>query len=95
MSHHYARDLEYVRALVASDAAYIGVLGPSARGDRMRAGMTPEELKRSEGRMFSPVGLDLGGDGPEAIALSIISEASAVISARDGGHLRDRKASLH
>ena len=95
MSHHYARDLEYVRALLASDAAYIGVLGPRARSERMLAAMTEDERAAAGERVFAPVGLDTGGDGPESIALSIVSEISAVMDRRPAGHLRDRNAPLH
>jgi xanthine/CO dehydrogenase XdhC/CoxF family maturation factor len=95
MSHNYARDLEYVRSLLASDAGYIGVLGPRARSERMLNEMPPDERSAAVTRIFAPVGMDIGGDGPEAIALSIIAEVSAVLGRRDGGHLRDRAAPLH
>jgi xanthine/CO dehydrogenase XdhC/CoxF family maturation factor len=39
--------------------------------------------------------MDIGGEGPDAIALAIISQVSAVTSGRAGGHLRDRRAPLH
>ena len=96
MSHHYARDLEYVRGLLASDVAYIGVLGPRARSGQMLTEMraSGDKLDRIE-RMFAPVGMDIGGDGPDAIALSVIAEVSAVIDGRAGGHLRDRRGPLH
>ncbi|HUQ48422.1 MAG TPA: XdhC family protein, partial [Gemmatimonadaceae bacterium] len=35
MSHHYARDLEYVRSLLDARVGYVGILGPRARADRM------------------------------------------------------------
>ncbi len=98
MSHHYARDLEYVEALLASDVAYIGILGPRARTERMFAELAtraPVAAKPSRCSVFGPVGLDLGGDGPDAIALAIIAEVSAVTSERTVGHLRDRDAPLH
>jgi xanthine dehydrogenase accessory factor len=38
--------------------------------------------------LYAPVGLDLGGEGPEAIALSILAEVQAVRHGRAGGHLR-------
>lgn len=96
MSHHYARDLDYVSALHESDVVYIGVLGPRARTKRMLAEMTSAgETVRGDERLFAPVGMDIGGDGPDAIALSIIAEVSAVTSRRAGGHLRDRKGPLH
>ena len=97
MSHHFARDRDYVQALLAADVAYLGVLGPRARTERMIA-----ELTTSSGtpptigdRFFAPVGMDIGGEGPDAIALAIISQVSAVASGRAGGHLRDRRAPMH
>jgi xanthine dehydrogenase accessory factor len=96
MSHHFDRDAGYLESLISASVAYIGMLGPRARTERMFG----ELGKRGSGaatdpRVFAPVGLDVGGDGPEAIALSIITEVSAVMSGRSGGHLRDRSAPLH
>ena len=97
MSHHFPRDRDYVQALVGANVAYVGVLGPRARTERVLA-----ELAAGNGapgaigdRLFAPVGLDLGGEGPDAIALAIISQVAAVTSGRGGGHLRDRRAPLH
>lgn len=97
MSHHYARDLEYVRSLVDAGVAYIGILGPQARTERMFAEIASLNAGSAPSRnsVFGPIGLDVGGDGPDAIALSVIAEVSAVTSDRNGGHLRDRSAPLH
>jgi xanthine/CO dehydrogenase XdhC/CoxF family maturation factor len=96
MSHHYARDLEYVRSLLGSRVAYIGVLGPRARAERMLADVTALGgiVERGD-RLFAPVGLDIGSEGPDAIALSIIAEVAATLHRRSGGHLRDRVGPLH
>lgn len=97
MSHHFARDRDYVQALIAADVAYLGVLGPRARTERMVAELTTGNARPPTigDRFFAPVGLDLGGEGPDAIALAIISQVSAVTNGRAGGHLRDRRAPLH
>ncbi len=95
MSHHFARDTEYVRTLLASRASYIGVLGPRARSERMLVAIGADGPRPDDPRLFAPIGLDVGGDGPEAIALSIATEASAVLDRRAAGHLRDRQAPLH
>ena len=96
MSHHFTRDTEYVQALLAANVAYIGVLGPRARTERMLTDLGATDAPVSAGNnLFAPVGMDLGGEGPEAIALSIIAEISAVIGARAGGHLRDKRGPLH
>lgn len=97
MSHNLARDRDYLYALLNSEAMYLGVLGPRARTERMLAELVAREgaLPEIDERFFSPIGLDIGGEGPDAIALSIISQISAVTSGRAGGHVRDRKAPLH
>lgn len=98
MSHSYERDLDYLDALATADVGYIGILGPRTRTDRMLTDLT------SRGRLgaaalrdsvYAPIGLDIGGDGPEAISLSIVAEISAVVSGRPGSHLRDRSAPIH
>ena len=97
MSHHFGRDTEYVRALLRSSIAYVGVLGPRARAERMLAELAARgecDAGHSD-TLFAPVGLDLGGDGPEAIALAIIAEVSAVMHGGTAQHLRHRQADLH
>lgn len=95
MSHHFARDTQYVRVLLASEAAYIGMLGPRARSERMLDAIGGDGSRPTDPRLFAPIGLDIGGDGPEAIALSVVTEVSAVLDRRAAGHLRDRNAPLH
>jgi len=41
---------------------------------------------------YSPAGLDLGGESPDEIALSIVAEIQAVMTERHAGFLRDRRA---
>ena len=97
MSHNLARDRDYLHALLNFDVTYLGVLGPRARTERMLTELIAREgsLPHIDSRFFSPAGMDIGGEGPDAIALSIISQISAVTSGRGGGHLRDRRAPLH
>ncbi len=97
MSHHFARDAAYVHALLATAVPYVGVLGPRSRTERMLAELASRgvSLDAVRSRLYAPVGLDVGGDGPAAIALAVVAEASAVLAGRDGGHLRERRAPLH
>ena len=97
MSHHFARDMEYVRALLRAGVAYVGVLGPRARTERMLAELAARGDTAPGGgdTLFGPVGLDLGGDGPEAIALAIVAEVSAVMHERTARPLRDNQVPLH
>ena len=98
MSHNFERDVVLVRHLLSSAAPFVGVLGPAHRTTRLldliaESGtvLTDEQCSR----LFGPVGLDLGSDTPEQIALSIISEIQATFSGRDGTSLRDRSGPIH
>ncbi len=97
MSHHFARDTAYVHALLRAGVCYAGVLGPRARTERMFAELAARgDATPANGEtLFGPVGLDIGGDGPAAIALAIMAEVSAVTSNRAAVHLRDRQTPLH
>ena len=90
-THSLAHDREWVRRLLASHVPYIGVLGPSARIDEMLRDLGAEE----NDRVFGPVGLDLGADGPEQIAVSVVAELLALLSRREPGHLRAKEGAIH
>jgi xanthine/CO dehydrogenase XdhC/CoxF family maturation factor len=81
MSHHLATDERYLRSLAIVDAAYIGVLGPRARRERLLQSLGTA-AGRLTGRLKGPVGLDIGADGPESIALSIVAEIQDALSTR-------------
>lgn len=71
MTHTASADLEALRALAAYAIGYVGLLGPPARRDELLAQLDEAERVRLRPRLHAPVGLALGGEGPEAIALSI------------------------
>ncbi len=85
MSHHQRRDQAALAMLVASRAAYIGVLGPRHRTVEIAA---PGALE--DPRVHAPVGLDLGAETPGEIALSVIAEALAAIRGTTAARLRTR-----
>jgi len=76
MSHHLASDREYLRQLAASPIPYVGLLGPAARKEKLLADMGGDAAQLGD-RLHGPAGLDLGGRGPEAIALSIVAQVQS------------------
>ena len=72
MSHHLASDRDYLRALAASSVGYIGLLGPAARRDRL-VGDLGDAGTALAGRLEGPAGLDIGGRGAAAVALSLVA----------------------
>jgi xanthine/CO dehydrogenase XdhC/CoxF family maturation factor len=98
MTHHYLVDRELLAALLPSQTPHIGLLGPRRRADDLLADVeqlgvefTPDQRER----LHAPAGLDIGGEGPEAIALSLLAEVMATAEGRPGGRLRARKGPIH
>jgi xanthine dehydrogenase accessory factor len=90
VAHDYKYDLPVLRAILRSDAGYIGMLGSRRRGrailDFLAAeGEPPEALER----IHVPVGLNIGAQTAAEIALSILAEAVAVRAGRPGTPMRD------
>ena len=95
MAHSASHDRAYLHAMLDARARYIGVLGPRRRtlellGDR--ASSPDGEMPAS---VHSPVGLDLGAETPEEIAVSIVAEILAVTAGRRAGMLRERHGPIH
>jgi len=98
MTHNYLHDRDLLRGFLATPARYIGMLGPRQRTEKIL-----EELRRQgldltaedRARLFGPIGLDIGGEGPEAIALALLAEVQAVEAGRQGGFLRERRGPIH
>lgn len=83
MSHHLVADGRYLAMLASCAIPYVGLLGPAARRERLYAELGPlaDALRP---RLHAPVGLDLGGGTPEAIALAIVAEIQAALHDRPG-----------
>ena len=77
MSHHYEQDLVYLKGLVQQDPAYIGLLGPKRRFQNLKKDLQAEGVhipQYDEEKIYTPIGLDIGSETPEEIALSIAAE---------------------
>ena len=98
MTHNYARDRFILPALLRSDVFYIGALGPKSRTEQLLEELAAEGQTFSDEQrayLYAPVGLDIGADTPESIALSIVAEVQSVLRTRGGGHLRERAGSIY
>lgn len=98
MSHNYNYDLGMLRLLINTDCNYIGVLGPKTKLEKMlnelmQDGINITEVQRQ--KIYGPVGLDIGAETAEEIALAIMTEIKAVLAKKDGATLRDKKGFIH
>lgn len=98
MTHNLGRDIQYASSLLMESYGYIGMLGSNKRRDEvfehlLTAGC--EELSGVMDRLHCPIGLDIGSETSQEIALSILSETKAVFSKRSGAFLKDQNTTIH
>ena len=79
MSHNLAHDRNYLEMLSASPVGFVGLLGPPHRRDRLLRELGDAASALGE-RLHAPVGRQIGGRGPAAIALEIAAELQAEFS---------------
>jgi xanthine/CO dehydrogenase XdhC/CoxF family maturation factor len=98
MNHNYDRDKEAIRFALRTDAFYIGALGPKKRTEQILGELSQHGdavAADALSRLRFPAGLDIGGDTPESIAISIIAEIQSVLKKRPGSSLRNRDGSIY
>ena len=98
MTHNYKYDLALLKLLLATNCAYIGILGPKTKLHRMfndlnneRITVTDEQLKT----IYGPVGLEIGAETSEEIAISVVAEIKAVMSGKLGTSLKYKEQKIH
>lgn len=98
LTHIFETDTDWLRALLPQPVAYVGVLGSRNRAAKLIDELRARDLEitsEMQRRLFAPIGLDLGGESPESIALAAIAEMEAVFHQRPGGFLRSRQSPIH
>lgn len=98
MGHHYLTDRDFLRALLPRPMRYLGLMGPRRRAEKMLKELREEGLVCGDdllAKLHNPIGLDIGAEGPEQIALAVLSEINAVYAGHAGGMLREKKGPIH
>jgi len=96
VSRGHKQDEEGLRAVVDSGAAYVGMIGSRRRVGTVLTHLAREGYDRAVlERVHTPVGLDIGAETPEEIAVSILAEIIAVRRGGSGGNMSAlRKAKI-
>jgi len=94
MTHNYNYDLDVLNQLLDTNAAYIGTLGPKKKLIRMLDELNRNTAK-NESRIHGPIGLDIGAETAEEIAVSIIAEIKSVFSGASAKKLKEKKQPIH
>lgn len=98
MTHNYKYDLAMLKLVLETNCSYIGILGPKTKLNRMLEDLLLEGIKVSEEqleRIYGPIGLDIGAETSEEIALSVLAEIKAVIANKQGTSLKYKTGKIH
>lgn len=98
MTHHYVHDVPVLRDLLPRPLAYVGLLGPRKRAERILTDLAASGrvfTAKERARLHAPVGLDLGAEAPEEVAHAIVAEILSVLRRRDARPLRERERPIH
>jgi xanthine dehydrogenase accessory factor len=98
MTHNFIDDRLALENLIDTPVSYIGLMGPQERFEEMLADYADKGVSISEDEtscIYTPIGLNLGGDSPYRIAYSIVAEVLAVVNDRMPQHLTEREGPIH
>ena len=98
MNHHLDIDRKTLRYLFDTPVQYLGLLGPRNRLEKILDVLRLEGFEPSTSqlaRIRNPIGVDLGAESPEEIALAVLAEILALQRGFKGGFLSDKKSGIH
>ncbi len=98
MTHNYNYEFAFLKQLLPLHPSYIGILGPKKKLERMLGELEEDGTMITERNLeaiHGPVGLDIGSETSEEIALSIAAEIKAVFSKRNGHQLKYKTTVIH
>jgi xanthine dehydrogenase accessory factor len=98
MTHNYNYEIAFLKELLPLNASYIGILGPKKKMERLLGELEDQGTTIAQQNLdtiHGPVGLDIGSENAEEIALSIIAEIKAVFSKRNGHPLKYKTSFIH
>lgn len=98
MTHNYNYDQAALQHLISTNCKYIGVLGPKKKLNKMLDEISGNGVVINDDQLqnvYGPVGLDIGAETSEEIALAIISEIKSVFASRQGMSLKQKETAIH
>jgi xanthine/CO dehydrogenase XdhC/CoxF family maturation factor len=98
MTHNYNYDLLALEKLINTNCRYIGALGPKKKLNKMLNDLRDKGIMIDNEKMqniYGPVGLDIGAETSEEIALSITAEIKAVFSETQASSLKEKVTEIH
>lgn len=95
MTHNFEYEVLVLEKLAHSDLPYVGVLGPKKKSLKLIERLGEKGISLTKTNLYAPIGLDIGAEGSEEIAVAVLAEIIAVLREKQPIHLRDKKGPIH
>ena len=98
MTHNYNYDIAVLKQFYNKGMVYLGVLGPKLKMQRMYSDLRKEGINISDAEqknIYAPIGLDIGAETAEEIALSAVTEIKAILMGKNADPLRNKNLPIH
>lgn len=95
MTHNFEYEALVLEDLSKLNLPYLGILGPKKKSQKLIERLAKKGITINQAAIYSPMGLDIGAEGSEEIALSILAEVKAVLAKKQGTFLRNKTGPIH
>lgn len=95
MTHNFEYEVAVLADLQKYMIPYIGILGPKKKTEKLIDRLQNQGMKVSRENLYAPIGLEIGAETSEEIALSIFAEIKAVLNKKQPIFLRDKQGPIH
>lgn len=95
MTHNFDYEAQVLEDLMPLGLHYVGILGPKKKSEKLIDRLEKKGITVNQASIYSPMGLDIGAEGSEEIALSILAEVKAVLAKKQGTFLRNKTGPIH
>ena len=98
MSHSLHKDVQYLIALKDATPAYMGLLGPGQRRERLLSeflNYCPDASPGFLDQLHGPAGINIGAESASEVAVSILAEILSVVRNQKPMALREKAGSIH
>lgn len=95
MTHNFEYEVVVLEKLLTCMIPYIGILGPKRKTEKLVQRLNSKGVQVSMENVYAPIGLEIGAETSEEIALSIFAEIKAVLNQKQSNFLRDKQGPIH
>ncbi|WP_026967148.1 XdhC family protein [Algoriphagus terrigena] len=95
MTHNFEYEAVVLEKLLTCMIPYIGILGPKRKTEKLIQRLETKGIQVYTDNIYAPIGIEIGAETSEEIALSVLAEIKAVLNRKQPIFLRDKNGPIH